>query len=87
MKTLVYSMCFTIINRGKIIFVCRFPVQLDRRDHWIQATGRKDFQPAKHDVLCSDHFVADDFEQGARKSKLMATAMPSVFQFPDHLSV
>src|SRR5271157_19948 len=50
----------------KLVSDCRFPNTPERFVNWKRAMRRKDFQPTKHDVLCSDHFAAEDFVRGAR---------------------
>ncbi|KYM95818.1 hypothetical protein ALC62_13527, partial [Cyphomyrmex costatus] len=40
----------------------RFP--FDREDHlkkWMEAIGQADFEPIKTDVICSAHFIPNDY--------------------------
>lgn len=60
----------------------RFP--LNREDHlkkWIEAIGQADLKPTKVDVICSAHFIANDFmvRPGARDVRLNYLAVPSIF--------
>nr|XP_022907492.1 THAP domain-containing protein 1-like [Onthophagus taurus] len=55
---------------------------------WIKEVRRKNFKPTKYSFLCSDHFLATDYQirPGASKGWLKEDAFPSVFKgFPNHL--
>ena len=36
----------------------RFPVDRQRREKWIAAVRREDWQPTEHTRLCGEHFVS-----------------------------
>ena len=38
----------------------RIPVTEPKRTLWLNAIGRKDFQPKSHTVICSQHFVGGE---------------------------
>ena len=66
----------------------RFPVNLELRQCWISALRRENFVPSKTAVVCSSHFLDQDFEQSSRSGcrRLRADAVPSVFPaFPSRL--
>ena len=50
---------------------------------WLAAIKRDDFKPATASRICVDHFITSDYHPGSRELK--KSAVPSVFQFPEHL--
>ena len=38
----------------------RIPITEPKRTLWLNAIGRKDFQPKSHTVICSQHFVGGE---------------------------
>lgn len=65
----------------------RFPRDEVLRRKWILATRRKNFNPSRSAVLCSRHFVEEDFNRTRPNyAQLKEGVIPSVFQgFPCHL--
>ena len=71
--------------------ISRFPLKNEQLlKQWVVAIRRVGFHPTANSRICSDHFTTDDYEpqqtQGARVV-LKSTAVPSVFDFPQHLQV
>ncbi len=77
----------------------RFPKDPVKRDEWIKAIPRANWQPSKRSVICSLHFEDSDFrtehhdsntrrDRGELKTRhLKATAIPRVFpNLPAYLS-
>uniref|UniRef100_A0A0K2U620 Putative LOC101240618 [Hydra vulgaris] n=1 Tax=Lepeophtheirus salmonis TaxID=72036 RepID=A0A0K2U620_LEPSM len=61
----------------------RFPKDQDMRQKWIRAVRRKDFPPSPISVLCSEHFLPEDYLDGQEYrvlKKLQFNAVPSKFQ-------
>ncbi|CAG0904252.1 unnamed protein product, partial [Darwinula stevensoni] len=52
---------------------------------WVQVMRRKDFHPTKTIYLCGKHFTEEDFEVGGLIRRLKPDAIPSIFDFPNHL--
>ena len=50
---------------------------------WLAAIKRDDFKPTTASQICGDHFITSDYHPGSRELK--KSAVPSVFQFPEHL--
>ena len=44
---------------------------------------REDFAPTQTSRICGDHFLPSDYHLASRE--LRKTAVPSVFDFPEHL--
>lgn len=65
--------------------IYRFPKDPILRKKWIIATKRKNFDPSKSAVLCSRHFLVEDFVIYTGKRLLEKEAIPSIFDFPEHL--
>ena len=55
----------------------------ERLEKWLAAMRRENFIPTKFSRICGDNFLADDYHLGSRE--LRKTAVPSVFNFPEHL--
>ena len=57
-----------------------------RKKEWIKAVRRDGWEPSKFSRLCSEHFIASDFNEGGQQKSLKNTAVPTVFKgFPAHL--
>jgi hypothetical protein len=66
----------------------RFPKDCERRKIWIQKVRRENWTPKKNTVLCSKHFLDEEFEprcEHRQRRDLKRTAVPTLFDFPDHL--
>ena len=50
---------------------------------WLAAIKRDNFKPTTTSRICGDHFITSDYHPGSRELK--KSAVPSVFQFPEHL--
>lgn len=55
-----------------------FPKDPTLQQKWIAQMRRKNFIPKSHTVLCSEHFVEEDFEIHTRRSFWQNLAMPGV---------
>ena len=55
----------------------------------MQALRREGFVLTKFPYVCSDHFEVNDFQvrPGAKYNLLKRDAVPSIFDFPEHLKV
>ena len=61
-----------------------FPLKdKERLKNWLIAMRRDDFKPTMHSRICSKHFLTTDYHPFSRYLK--NTAIPSVFNFPEHL--
>ena len=64
----------------------RLPKEEIRRQQWIKATKRQNWNPAMSAKICSEHFKQSDFKQNSESKRLLHdTAVPSIFKFPPHL--
>ncbi|XP_045460820.1 THAP domain-containing protein 1-like [Harmonia axyridis] len=64
----------------------RFPKNEVLKQKWVMAMRRKDYKPSATAVICSHHFKTEDYyinDYGTKKLK--KGAIPSVFNFPNHL--
>lgn len=54
---------------------------------WVAACRRQNWKPTTYSVICSAHFKKGDYQirPGASKQYLKEDAVPSAFNFPDHL--
>ena len=59
---------------------------------WVIAMKRADWKPTKYSVLCAEHFTPADYVsmgvqsiEGQAKKYLKTDAVPSIFNFPEHL--
>ena len=54
---------------------------------WIVALKRDKFIPSKYSAICSQHFTPSDYVTDINdlKPRLKPDAIPSIFNFPDHL--
>lgn len=55
---------------------------------WITAMRRDKFSPKKSSRICSKHFSNECYDTNpwSSKKKLKDDAVPTIFEFPDHLS-
>ena len=62
----------------------KFPLkEKERLKKWLIAMRRDDFKPTIHSRICAKHFVTTDYHPFS--IYLKNTAIPSVFDFPEHL--
>ena len=68
--------CYNKCSKGGVSFY-RFPTDKERRNNWVLAVKRKDWEPNEYTWLCSAHFI------GGVKSNdpLSPDYMPSIFSF------
>ena len=66
-------------------FLYRFPKDLDRRNVWVNNLKRENYKPTDRSLLCSDHFDDSCFDRTGQTTRLRKDAVPTVFNFPDHL--
>ena len=52
---------------------------------WVKAIRREKWFPTQSSVLCSTHFSDDCFVEGKKNRRLKKDAVPSIFNFPEHL--
>ncbi|XP_029344022.1 THAP domain-containing protein 1-like isoform X1 [Acyrthosiphon pisum] len=67
----------------------KFPLkEKERLQQWVHAVRRKDFKPTSSSTLCSLHFKETDFYSAvvSGKKMLKKSAVPTVFNFPIHLT-
>ena len=53
--------CTNRYRKGSEVKFYRFPSDSQRRNLWIQAIRRKDWEPNVHSRLCSDHFISSNY--------------------------
>lgn len=63
----------------------KFPADKCILQKWLVAIKRENFKPTKHSRLCSDHFENTDFIVRFGQKYLEKSAVPSIFNFPQHL--
>lgn len=88
MIVIIILSTLTYIVRSNDFF--RFPLKdVVTLKKWVVAMRRENFTPSASSRLCSDHFRTEDFQvrPGAVSRWLKEGAVPSVFEFPDHLKV
>lgn len=78
------------LESNVILSDCSFPSEKndnERRKKWIHAVRRKDFKPSQGSRICSRHFTEKDYDPPVISGplRLKKTAIPSVFDFPEHL--
>lgn len=73
---------------GSDISFHTFPKNDKLKKQWIIAIRRKNYKPGKSAKICSKHFTPDSFDTSgwSSKRKLKIDAVPSVFNFPSHLT-
>ena len=70
----------------RVIHLHTFPLENKQlTTQWVIATKLAGFKPTKSDHLCSDHFTKEDYVF-SNSSRLKPGAVPSVFNFPAHLT-
>lgn len=74
---LVQVSLVAFVNVYSVIF--RFPRDGHRYAEWLRALGKQDAPPPESAMVCSQHFLLDDFEAGSG-SQLRANAVPSTVQ-------
>lgn len=65
----------------------RFPAAKSLKQQWLTKISRKDANPTKESVVCSDHFTPDSYERNLQaellgykpKPKLKPDAVPTLF--------
>ena len=50
---------------------------------WLVVLKREKFVPSKYSFLCSEHFLAEDYNNNNKKLHLKPDVVPSIFNFPD----
>ncbi|GFN88512.1 THAP domain containing 6 [Plakobranchus ocellatus] len=58
-----------------------FPRDPTRRKQWAAALKREGFVATEYSRICSDHFTKESYNGSGR---LNCSAVPIVFNFPDH---
>ncbi|KAL2092151.1 hypothetical protein ACEWY4_011949 [Coilia grayii] len=76
----------TETSKDNAVTFHRFPKEGARRQAWVQALKREGFVPKPRTLICSCHFVPDDFDRTGQTVRLREGAIPSIFNFPKHLS-
>lgn len=71
-------------------YFLRFPIGDARKEllsKWLHEMKRKGFKPNQYHKICSVHFRDTDFVKlpGFRYTRLKDDAIPSKFEFPEHL--
>ncbi|CAG4954241.1 unnamed protein product [Colias eurytheme] len=54
------------------IFFHRFPKDSLVKNKWIEATGRKNWFPTKHSLICSIHFHEDSFTGPSKFRRMLS---------------
>ncbi|XP_046981545.1 THAP domain-containing protein 6-like [Schistocerca americana] len=67
----------------------KFPSNATRKDLWVKALGRKDWEPSKYSKVCSQHFREQDIDRTSVSTvRIRENAVPSIFPaFPAHRKV
>ncbi|XP_076121935.1 THAP domain-containing protein 6-like [Alosa pseudoharengus] len=73
-------------TKEKGITFHRFPSNGERRQAWTQALRREGFVACPRSLLCSSHFRSLDFDRTGHTVRLRESTVPSIFNFPKHLS-
>lgn len=65
----------------------RFPRKKEIREAWIKALRREKYIPSNTAVVCSEHFIEEDFDRtSCLKTRIKENSIPSVFKaFPNYL--
>ncbi|CAL1294902.1 unnamed protein product, partial [Larinioides sclopetarius] len=64
----------------------RFPKDETRKNLWVKAIRRANWEPSKFSRLCSKHFPEDMIDRTSLSCvRLRENAVPSIFDFPSHL--
>lgn len=68
--------CSNVYRKGSGIQFYRFPVDLERRNKWIAAVNRQNWNPTEYTWICSEHFVS-----GVKSNNPLApNYVPSLFR-------
>ncbi|XP_069096322.1 THAP domain-containing protein 3 isoform X2 [Pleurodeles waltl] len=71
------------INNKEVTFH-RFPFSRpDLLGEWIARIGYANFNPKRHTVICSAHFIPDCFSKYGNRKNLKENAIPTVFMSED----
>nr|XP_033471514.1 THAP domain-containing protein 2-like isoform X2 [Epinephelus lanceolatus] len=76
----------TVENRGRGITFHKFPKEPGARRTWAKALRRREFTPSDTTVVCSSHFLPEDFDRTGQTVRLKEGVVPSVFAFPNQLN-
>ena len=68
--------CSNVYRKGSGIHFYRFPVDLERRNKWIAAVNRQNWNPTEYTWICSEHFVS----QAKSNNPLAPNYVPSLFK-------
>ncbi|KAK6188535.1 hypothetical protein SNE40_004693 [Patella caerulea] len=79
--------CFNVRQKGSGLSFHKFPLQNPELvNKWLIKISRENFSPSQHHVVCSDHFIKDDYIRGIHPSEdptsrhdILHQAIPSVF--------
>jgi hypothetical protein len=80
----IYNFCICYFNYSSN----RFPADGKQCAAWIRAVGRIDvktkqeWKPTKNSVVCSSHFICEDFRLDRGVTLLKPGAVPTVFNIP-----
>ena len=79
--------CTNRVKPGSGISFHHFPKNEERRQKWIQAVCRKNWMPSQNSYICSVHFESKCvvIRPGKKGHRLYDDAVPTVFDFPQHL--
>ena len=74
----IFGCTNTSIKGGRLSFHT-FPSDPDKKSCWIRASRRQNWTPNKSSLVCSDHFIKDDFRmmKEGQKKRLNPDAIPS----------
>lgn len=89
---MVISCCaYNCTNRqttSKMLSFHRVPLNNPKLlKQWKLAIRRKDWEPTKTSLICSEHFTDDDYvvkKSASVRPRLKPDAVPSIFDFPDN---
>lgn len=70
---------------GTFLTFLRFPKTGERRRKWELALRREGFVATNRTLLCSEHFISEDFDRTGQTVRLKDGVVPSIFKFPAHL--
>ncbi|GFO46955.1 THAP domain containing 6 [Plakobranchus ocellatus] len=74
--------CTDLFNFEMFALKSMFPRDPTRRKQWAAALKREGFVATEYSRICSDHFTKESYDGSGR---LNCSAVPTVFNFPDHL--
>lgn len=61
------------------ISIHRFPLEKTRREAWIRAVGKENWQPTSASAICSQHFAPEDMDLTGQTRRLRQGAVPTIF--------